>query len=264
MRRLFVRSGGGMPGIDIHCGIWQALEARGIRADACIGTSAGAIVSAMDAAGMTAARAADIVGALSDQDVRQERFLWKLRLAWIDYWLEHAPIERLIADLMPTTFSGLAKPLRVACTRVEDGGKVIFNQETGDADLRAAILASMSISGVFPWVQIQGEWYADGGTRANLPMPEDWHIYDEVWLLIATRPTFYRTTKRGIPARLMLNADWLMADQIMDVIGWAGAHPRCRIVWPACGATSGSLRFNHGLIATAREQTEAILATRDL
>lgn len=33
---LYVRSGGGLPGLDIHAGIWLALESAGIRATHCI------------------------------------------------------------------------------------------------------------------------------------------------------------------------------------------------------------------------------------
>jgi predicted acylesterase/phospholipase RssA len=42
-RILFVRSGGGLMGLDIHCGIWSALAERGIEPTDCHGTSAGAI-----------------------------------------------------------------------------------------------------------------------------------------------------------------------------------------------------------------------------
>jgi predicted acylesterase/phospholipase RssA len=61
---LFVRSGGGLPGLDIHCGIWLALEQAGIRADANSGTSAGAAVAALDSAGWSAADAKQLLSTL--------------------------------------------------------------------------------------------------------------------------------------------------------------------------------------------------------
>lgn len=259
MRRLFVRSGGGMPGLDIHTGIWQALTARGIEADACIGTSAGAIVSAMDAAGITSARARDIIEAQTDATIRRERFAWKIRIPWIDHWLSPDPIRDLLAGLLPERFSDLAKGLRVCCTRVEDGGRMTFSADQGNPWLRESVLASMSISGVFPWVSIGGTYYADGGVRANVPLPDDWAAFDEVWLLIATRPTFYRVDQRGLLSRVMLNVDWLMADQIYDVLATTNGAHNVRVVWPNVGARSGALHFDHSLIDEARIQTDAIL-----
>ncbi len=249
-----------MPGLDIHAGIWRALEDSGIRATACIGTSAGALVSAMDASGWTAAQAEAFLQAQSDDAMRSERFAWKLRIPWLDSWLKHEPIRALLDAHLPGQFSDLEKPLRVCCTGVADGSRMTFSAACGNPWLREAVLASMSISGVFPWVPIGGEWYADGGARANLPLPDDWHTWDEVWLLIATRPTFYRKRNRGLLSRLMLNVDWLMADQIYDVLNVVAGDARVRVIWPQCGDTSGTLHFDHRLIDIAYADTLRILA----
>jgi predicted acylesterase/phospholipase RssA len=240
-----------MPGMDIHAGIWRALSDHGIHATDCIGTSAGAIVSAMDAAGWTSAQARDFIAGLKDRDVRHELFAWKARIPFIDHWLSSEGIARILAANLPDDFAALPKPLRVCCTRVADAARTTFGRDYGALNLREAVLASMSISGVFPWVRIGDTEYCDGGVRANVPLPDDYETYDEVWLLIATRPTFYRAKRRNMLSRLILNVDWLLADQLFDVLGATINKPKVKVLWPQVGGASSMLRFNHRLIGEA-------------
>lgn len=254
---LFVRSGGGLPGLDIHTGIWLALAEAGITATHCVGTSAGAIISAFDAAGRSSAGIEFLLRSLADSDVRSERFAWKLRIPWIDWFLDSAPVARLLGANLPRHFSDLTKPLEVVATRCLTGEAVWFNSDLA-ATLRSAVLASMSISGVFPWVTIAGQWYSDGGTRANLPLPSNWQVYDEVWLLIATRPLRYQKktdAQHGLLTRLMLNLDFFACDQILDVLEPVRGNQRVRVLWPQCGSEHGTLHFDHNLIEVAYQET---------
>lgn len=258
-RILFVRSGGGMPGLDIHAGITSALAEAGIVSTHNVGTSAGAIISALDSAGWMASQIAAEVLSLNDADVRRERVLWKARAMWIDNYLSNGPAIALLEKLMPQYFTDLQKPCAVVATRVRDGKKTWFggpNMEiTRGAtfnQLRSAVMASFSIHGVFPTVTIYGDEYADGGVRANLPLPLTWRDFDEVWLLIATPPVHY-TQRRNILSRLLLNVAWLMRDQIEDVLEEVEGNPRVRVIWPDVGAKSSTLRFNHRLYYDAQK-----------
>ncbi len=260
---LFVRSGGGLPGLDIHAGIWQALSEAGIHSTHNAGCSAGAIMAALDSAGRSAEEVCGLLRGLSDADVRRERFAWKLRLPWVDYFLDSAPIRDLLAKWLPARWSDLRKPLEVVATHVETGECIRFGDSEGlqlnDA-LVSLVLASMSISGVFPWVTIGGAHFADGGVRANLPLPKCHADFDEIWLLIATRPIRYRRRARGILSRLLLNLDWYAYDQIADVLEATGGRSKFRVIWPALYPDGGALRFDHRLIQDAYEQTRKILA----
>ena len=140
---LFCWSGGGLPGLDIHAGIWLALEEMGIESTANAGTSAGAIMAAMNSTGMGAVTACTILHGLKDSDVRAERFMWKVRIPWISCFLENKPIGELLARHLPATFEKLQKPLQVFATKDETAESVAFV----GGQLIGSVLASMAICG---------------------------------------------------------------------------------------------------------------------
>lgn len=258
---LFVRSGGGFPGLDIHAGIWMALDDAGIRPTACHGTSAGALTSAMQAAGHDAARNASILSALCDSDVRDEVFAWHVRAPWIDYWLSHKPIAAILDRLLPSSWSSMSIPFCAWATDIETGRAAnVARPDVAPTPARAA-LASMSLCGVFPAVDmLDGRSYVDGGPRRNLPLPGDWRGYDEVWLLIASgRPSSYRR-RHGILTHLLRNVQFLMLDQVADILELTAGAPNVHVIWPSVQITRGMLHFDHRLIGEARRQTAAKIA----
>lgn len=257
-----------MPGLDIHAGINLALEKFGIVSTHNCGVSAGAAIGAMDSCGHSAQTIAFIIRELSDEDVRQERPFWKLRALVIDWFLDNDKIWNLLTRVLPVSdFYQLQKPLRVWATHCETGGERIFEDGTRTTpQLQKALLASMAIKGIFPSVEIYDELYSDGGTNSNLPLPEDFLEYDEVWFLIATPPTEF-PDRDGIISNLLLNVAWLMEAQIQRTLEFARSlidlgipfwRPATKIfvIRPTCGRESSMLRFDHSLIDQA--QAEAI------
>lgn len=264
VRRLFCWSGGGFPGLDIHCGLWLALEARGIRADAHLGTSAGAAIAAMAAAGHSVSYVASMVEALTEDSLRQERFAWRVRARWLTDFLGHEPISALLERELPENFSDLQTPLGVCMTRVRDGRLVVASQKS-HIPLRRAVLASMSIHGVFPTVPIDGDDYADGGPRAYLPAPEkfeDCRNFDEVWLLVAARQPRY-AGRDWILTRALRNVEWMVRDQVEDAVervrSWR--HAKVMVLWPDFNGDVGALRFDHDLIDSARLFAAGVLGS---
>lgn len=259
MKRLFVLSGGGLPGLDIHAGMLVALAEAGIHPTHLCGTSAGAIIAALYARALDAGSVASWLAGLRDDDVRAERRMWKFRALWLDHWLEHGPIRQVLGLNLPLRFSDLRLPVRVVATRVRDAQEIWLDASNHDALLRESVLASMSICGVFPPVVIGGETLVDGGVRANLPLPADWQSYDEVWCLVASRSTSY-PNRHSIPGRLMWNAHALMEDQIDDIFDLTRGDARVRWIRPEIGLSAGSLRFDHSLIEQARHVVALMLA----
>jgi predicted acylesterase/phospholipase RssA len=257
----FLRSGGGMPGL------WMALRERCIEATHCHGNSAGAIVSAFDALGHSSLYAMTLLDSLTDGDVRDEVFAWKLRVPWINHFLNSAPIEKLITQHL--TLRMQRKGLTVYATELGSGAGRELSIRATDKSSRMAqcLLASMSICGVFPPVTLDGVELTDGGTSNNAAMPENWANYDEVWLLIAGGARDWKKCGEGIITRLMRNAWMYGRDQIVDAIerlglsranledrGWDAAtltHAhgntiKVRALWPDT-MDRGSLRFMPGL-----------------
>ena len=267
---LIVRSGGGMPGLDIHAGITIALARHGIEATHCIGTSAGAIISAMDSSGYNAIQINKIIAGLTDHDVRDERILGRYR-PWITHYLGNAKIIALAESLFPEQFVELKKPLGVHVVRNSDGEGITFGalhvrdpeiaKHPNTKFMRDAVLASMSIHGIFPDVLIDGVAYSDGGTSANVPVPHNWRNFDRVVLAIASPPTSYPEAKNVI-SRLLRNVQWLMRNQIHGMVNQVQLDERVIVVWPKCGAESNTLRFDHRLIDAAKREAYASIAAQ--
>lgn len=258
-RVLFCRSGGGLPGLDIHAGIWQALAARGIVATACHGTSAGAIVSALDAAERDAQSVVSLVKALSSKDVVDYRFAWRTRSGFLANICHGQAMLKVLSRCLPSTFPALAKPIAAWATQANTSRRINVFRPTIAQSPAEACAMSASIPAIFPPIRgVDGLQYVDGGMRFNLPLPADWHAYDEVWLLIATgtpSPTDPAGTTLGNILRVFRH---LMADQILDVLDQTHGAPTCRVIWPQL-KTPGMLDFDHALIDQARVETLNIL-----
>lgn len=270
-------SGGGLRGMDVLTGQLLALADVGITPTAVCGTSAGAAIAALLAAGHDAKAIYDIISGLRDCDIRAERWFWKPRALWIDHFLDNAPIRHLLQRHLPANINALVMPLACATTRVTDGASVVWTSSSAipgrqmrDApDWRECILASTSISGVFPWVCIipaEAVQYADGGVRANLPLPPNWTLFDAVYLLIAGYQNNFSAAGNNMLSRLILNTSWYALDQIDDVLARIYAHPAKKIHTtalfpPKTASTGSSFRFDHSLIASARSLAQKTLTS---
>jgi len=258
-RVLFCRSGGGLPGLDIHAGIWQALAARGIHATAIHGTSAGAIISAFDAAEWDATATAALLKSLSSRDVVDYRFAWRTRSGFLANICSGAAMRQTLGKHLPATFEACAKPVAAWATQANTSRRINVFRPTIARSPAEACAMSASIPAIFPPIRgSDGLQYVDGGMRFNLPLPADWPSYDEVWLLIATgipSPTDPAGTTLGNILRVFRH---LMADQILDVLDQTHGAPTCRVIWPQL-KTPGMLDFDHTLIDQARAETLKII-----
>jgi len=114
-----------------------------------------------------------------------------------------------------------------------------------------AVLASMSICGLFPAVTLgDGHRYIDGGVRYNLPFQAcEAKEYDDVYLLIAKPWPARYLRERGVIHNLIRNFNIAMTDQILDVTDSVAKLPNVKVFWPAVSDDGLSmLRFDHRLI----------------
>jgi len=199
--------------VDVHVGAWLAMEEAGVRPSHVFGCSAGAVVSAMQATGMTAREAYDVVNDLPTEAVVRKRFAWKVRLllGWklhakeLTHFLDPAPVEALLAEYLPEDFDDLAIPLTVSATNMG------FSRERDEYPnyffrgprLREAVQASLSIPGVWPYVEIDGVPHSDGGTTDAVIVPSDLETYDEFWVVDVVRKRPFRDRDRNMVSRLL-------------------------------------------------------------
>jgi NTE family protein len=188
-----VLSGGGARGIA-HVGVLQVLEEMRVPVHAVAGTSMGAVVGGLYAAGLTPDElAAQITGidwqdALRDKPARQQLVFRRkqddrglqirLRLGLKEGrvtiplgLLAGQKLSLLLRRLtMPVagveSFDRLPIPFRAVAGDVLTGDAVVL----GAGDLPTALRASMSVPAVFIPVELDGRLLVDGGIANNLPV----------------------------------------------------------------------------------------------
>lgn len=153
--------GGGSARGFAHIGVLKVFEREGIRPAAIAGTSAGAIVGAMAAAGYSAA---DIELAAHDMSAR--------RLSLLDptvrpgALISGAKFEALLASYLPATFEEL--PLPFGCTSTDLASGQAVRHTSGD--LVKAVRASISVPLTFMPVRDGERVLVDGFLTDPVPV----------------------------------------------------------------------------------------------
>lgn len=152
-------SGGAARGLA-HIGILQRLEDAGFQPDYIAASSAGSIVGALYASGVSPAEMQAIA----------------VTIKWTDLFWPHLSLSSLLSSkrLMcmlhthcrVSRFDELRIPLAVVATDFETGASVAFT--TGD--LFPAVQASCSIPLLLPPVKLDGRYYVDGGVAQEMPV----------------------------------------------------------------------------------------------
>lgn len=252
----------------MHIGAWLALEAAGIRPTWLSGCSAGAIVAALDASGMPAWQAREYVEALRDEDVVRRRCGWKARIFWLDHFCDPKPISDLLAALLPGEFRNLKTPLTISATRMDPVARGILLRE---GDLRRAVLASMSIAGVWPYVDVDGAQCSDGGTTHRYPPPPlaaDPHVFsdtiktwDAIFVLDPVSYASFEDRDRNMISRLLWNVEQLGRREADFLSQALAEHPS--VHWLPLDMGPGScLQFRHGLIDVTAQRVSKYLNER--
>ncbi len=150
-------SGGGARGFA-HVGVLKALEENNLEPNVVSGTSMGAIIGALIAAGYSSAEIEHLVRDKTNLRVFNIKGL-KLGLSTHNY------VEKTLLRLLPQNFEALKIPLFLSVTNLSTAKHEVLMS----GNLITAILASISIPLVFKPVLINGQYYADGGLVKNLP-----------------------------------------------------------------------------------------------
>lgn len=152
-------SGGGARGIA-HIGVLKALEEAGIEPDVISGTSAGSIIGALYASGCSINKMLSFV--------KDSHLIGLLKLGIPSGGLTKLTYlkERLAAYIETDQFEDLTKPLYIAVTNLNSGELEIKSSGA----LFDVVMASSSIPLVFRPVEIEDQFYVDGGLLNNLPV----------------------------------------------------------------------------------------------
>jgi NTE family protein len=153
-----VLSGGAARGFA-HIGVLKALEESGFRPDIISGTSAGALIGSMYAAGKTA----DEIAAFA----KKQTFMKSVKVGWPVKGLSRFhKLDTVLKEFTGVeTFEELKIPLKVTVSNIEKGREEVFDS----GPLWDIVLASCSIPMLFKPVIINGMTYVDGGLFKNFP-----------------------------------------------------------------------------------------------
>ncbi len=151
--------GGGAARGFAHIGVIKALEAQGIVPDIVVGTSAGAVVGALYASGLSGFELQKIA-----MDMDEAQFGdWSLpdRGVFKGEALQNF-VNRAVAN---RPLEKLARSFGVVATDLRSGESVVFR--SGNTGM--AVRASSAVPGVFQPVPIDGREYVDGGLVSPIP-----------------------------------------------------------------------------------------------
>src|SRR5690554_565376 len=156
-RIALVLGGGGSRGLA-HIGVLQVLIRERIPIDLVVGTSMGAIIGALHAAGLSPEEMVDKVQALQGSQLVSLNHLFsaRSRQRTLEEWLE--------ANLPVTSFEELRCPLTVVAVDVVEGEEITIDE----GPLVSALLASSAVPGMFPPVRRGDQLLADGGVIDSL------------------------------------------------------------------------------------------------
>ncbi len=158
--RIALVLGGGAARGFAHIGVIKALDAAGIHPDIVVGTSAGAVVGALYAAGYSGFSLQKIAlrmdeSSVGDWSLSERGFIKGESLQnFVNREVHGRPLEKL------------GKSFAAVATDLQSGEMVAFR--TGNTGM--AVRASSSVPGIFQPVRIYGRDYVDGGLVSPVPV----------------------------------------------------------------------------------------------
>ncbi len=148
-----------------------ALFERGVRPDLVLGTSVGAIHGAAAAADPSPATVERLEAAWRQLPELGVLGSWRTDVAGLirmrTHVRTHAPLRRMLAEaLHADTFEELAVPFQCVAACIERSAEQWFSS----GPLIEPILASASVPGLLPPVEIGGEHFIEGGIVNSIPL----------------------------------------------------------------------------------------------
>jgi NTE family protein len=245
-------SSGGAKGLA-HIGVIQVLEENDIHIDGMAGTSMGAYIAAVWAAGYD--------GAAMEKFAREVEGKW----AWLrlldpllvprtGFLRGEKTRARLMQALGAAHFSELPRSLRVVATNL----RTLEQKTFGDGEVALAVQASTAIPGICAPVRIGNEFYFDGGVVDPLPVDAARDFSADIVIAVNVIPTpaylrcrieFQREQRDlrrkqfGLGRRLLHRSlDGLAHDNVFDVVHRTMLGAQMRLAEHSCRRADFVLR----------------------
>lgn len=187
MRIGYVLTGGSLKGICAQIGAIQALEQFGYYPECIFGTSAGSIVGAMYASGMSPEEMEHAITSMRKKDYLDPGWLDLLKIilrlgeGWTGLCKGRALLKYLNKTLPVQTFLRTQIPLNIVATNISTGRPHVFSADPLRLDddplaqgvtIPEAARASSCIPVVFQPQKIGEQYFVDGGAVNNVALDE--------------------------------------------------------------------------------------------
>ena len=158
--RVGLALGGGAARGFAHIGVIQVLEEQGIKVDLVAGTSAGSLVAALYASGLSGREMAVLAENMDEGSITD----WAFPTRGL---IRGEALARYIREKTGgKQIEQMKLPLGIVATDLSDGSGILFRR----GDTGAAVRASSSVPAVFQPVKIGSREYVDGGLVAPVPV----------------------------------------------------------------------------------------------
>ncbi len=206
-------SGGGAKGIA-HIGVIRALLDNGIEPTIVAGTSAGSIIGALYAAGVSCDDMEKLIADSSIMKIFRVVGIPGAGLVKLDYLK-----ERLAHFIPEDSFEALDFPLYVCATNLNQGKAVYFSSGT----VFDKVVASCSVPWLFKPLEIDGELYVDGGIINNLPASI---LRDKCDILIGSNVK----PKVHVQSNKDLDTFMGITQRVVDLTLWTNCKPNVKML----------------------------------
>ncbi|MCV2370095.1 patatin-like phospholipase family protein [Roseateles oligotrophus] len=158
--RIGLALGGGAARGFAHIGVIQVLEEQGIKVDLVAGTSAGSLVAALYASGLTGREMATLAESMDEGAITD----WAFPTRGL---IRGEALARYVREKTGgKQIEQMKLPLGIVATDLSDGSGILFRR----GDTGSAVRASSSVPAVFQPVKIGSREYVDGGLVAPVPV----------------------------------------------------------------------------------------------
>jgi NTE family protein len=215
-------------------GALEVLEAHGLRPDAVVGCSAGALFGALVAAGHSAPQAIGLASRLWSREItsqRRRRALFELALPRLAGFDERFALrdDSLIRQRLQDAFGDvqiedLRLPLQVQATDAETGAPVVLRR----GPLTEALRASIALPFLFAPQRMGGRLLVDGSL--SNPLPLGLAPADHVQVALGFRVPFPRSASSA--SRLATRATAALSNNLLDARLEAADKSRLVLMMP--------------------------------
>jgi len=170
-----------------HIGVLKVIEETEVRIEAVAGTSIGALIGALYAAGVPLRQIEEVA---RNVDWRQLAKLLDPAFSTSSL-IDGKKVARFMAELLPVrTFEELRIPLAVVATDIETGEMLVIKK----GNLLPALQAAISFPGIFPPVRFGDRFLVDGGLCNPVPVDVVRELGAEVTIGVCAIPEVQKRT----------------------------------------------------------------------